>query len=402
MLHQAKTKEQLLRWLDRALAAVDARARAAAALRRLEGECAVLALGKAAGSMAAGAEVALGDRIRSALAVSPYRSDSPGARWRLIEGAHPLPDERSLHAGEAVRDWLQALPAGLPLIVLLSGGASASLELPVDGMTLEKLRELNRWLLGSGLDIAAMNAVRARFSQLKRGGLARLAGRRRIHVLATSDVPGDRVEDIGSGPCWPEAPRWPQGLPAWLNDWHETLPLPEAMTPPAEISHAIIARNSDALEAVVDAVEEDGVALADCARLEGDAVAAAKRIVADIDAGPAGVHLWGGETTVTLPENPGRGGRCQHLALAAAIALEGREDVALLAFGTDGIDGSTEDAGAVIDGRTLDAIRDEGLDALHCLERADSNTALQAAGALVHTGATGTNVMDVVIGWKFH
>src|SRR5690606_31633266 len=228
MLHQARIKKQMLQWVARALEAVDAADRTRACLCSPNRECAVLALGKAAGAVARGAEVALKSRISSAIAVSPYRLEPPGDGWRLLEGSHPLPDERSLRAGMAVRDWLQALPPELPLIVLLSGGSSASLELPVSGMRPEELLELNRWLLASGRDISGMNTVRARFSLLKRGGLARLAGKRRIEVFAVSDVPGDRIEDIGSAPFWPAVPEWPRGLPAWLNAWHERLPLPPA------------------------------------------------------------------------------------------------------------------------------------------------------------------------------
>jgi glycerate 2-kinase len=134
--------------------------------------------------------------------------------------------------------------------------------------------------------------------------------------------------------------------------------------------------------------------------VDGPAGPAGRRLARALLGGPPGLHIWGGETTVVLPDSPGRGGRNQHLALAAAIELSGRPDVLLLSAGTDGTDGPTDDAGALVDGATLERARDAGLTAAASLARADSGTLLEASGDLIRTGPTGTNVMDLILGWR--
>lgn len=400
MLPEASEQRQrLLRWAQAGLAAVEPAAAVRAALRRHRpGRAAVLAIGKAAAAMARGAADALGEDLLDGVIVAPSGATSvPG--WRLLVGDHPLPGPRSLAAGKAVFEWLRGLRRDLPLVVLISGGGSALLEKPVAGLAPGELAAVNRWLLASGLDIGAVNNVRARFSQLKRGGLLRVAGTRRVIGLIVSDVPGDRAVDVASGPLSPEPVEWPTGLPAWLADLHARLPLPDATPPRAQAELEVIASNRVALGAVAAALASDGFRVVHRGTLDGDAAGNGHAIARRILDGPSGVHLFGGETTVRLPASPGRGGRNQHLALAAALELAGRDGL-LLALGTDGIDGNTEDAGALVDGGTVQRIHDAGFDADDSLRRADSNTALVAAGDVVHTGPTGTNVADIVIGWK--
>jgi glycerate 2-kinase len=134
--------------------------------------------------------------------------------------------------------------------------------------------------------------------------------------------------------------------------------------------------------------------------VEGDAALAGRRLARALLDGPRGLHVWGGETTVRLPDSPGRGGRNQHLALAAAIELAGHPDVLLMSAGTDGTDGPTDDAGAIVDGFTLERAGDAGLDAAASLARADSGSLLEASGDLIRTGPTGTNVMDLILGYR--
>ncbi|HEX6928223.1 MAG TPA: DUF4147 domain-containing protein [Gammaproteobacteria bacterium] len=393
-----------MRWIQAGLSAVEPAARVAHALRGQSVEkCALLAVGKAAGGMASGAESALKGRVASALVIGsgPLRHPLPD-KWRYMTGDHPVPGKNSLAAGRAARRFVENLEPGAPLIVLLSGGGSALMEIPVPGLLLPELQAINRCLLASGMDIGRMNDIRARFSMLKRGGLLRLAGERRVTGLIMSDVPQDRVADIASGPLSPEPFCWPaEKLPQALQDWHERLPMPPSDPPLAIPDIEIIGRNADALAAIAQQVEDDGFAVAERRSLSGDAVEAGTGIAARLRNGPPGVYLHGGETTVRLPDSHGRGGRNQQLALAAANTLAGSNDVLLLAFATDGIDGNTEDAGALVDGGTVDRIREAGLEARACLAAADSNAALAAAGDIIHTGPTGTNVMDIVIGWKF-
>ncbi len=362
---------------------------------------AVVAAGKAACAMAAGAREALGERWPGALVVTApgYCAGAPpGAR--VLEAEHPVPGPRSLAAGEAVAAAVAAVPPEGTLLFLLSGGASALLEFAPAGVGPEDYARLNRWLLAAGLDIGAMNAVRRAVSALKGGRLAlRLRGE--ALVLAVSDVPGEDPAVIGSGPLAPPAPL---AMPADLPDWVRALarrapPLPAPDDPAfARVRHRIVASNATARAGALAAARAAGLAGHDHGLLAGEAAEAGRRI-GRLLAGalPAGVHVWGGEAPVRLPPRPGRGGRCRHLALAAALELQGRPDVALAAGGTDGRDGTGDAAGAVVDGATVARGRAAGLDPGTALARADAGAFLEAAGAALPARATGTNVMDLVV-----
>lgn len=392
-----------MRWAQHGLGAVEPRRCTRDALAEFSApRCTLLAIGKAAPLMAVGAYDALDERIASARVVAPSNIHV-AFPWRAVflPGDHPVPGENSLRAGTVVSEWLESLELGLPLLVLLSGGGSALLERPVAGLSLSGLRRINEWLLASGLDIHHVNSIRARFSQLKRGGLLSLAGDRPVIGLVISDVPGDKMEDVASGPISPIETEWSAEIvPRWLQALHERLPLPARNASSTRVDTRIIARNANFLDAVAMASQAETV-LRERAALQGDAAEQGKQIAHRVMDGECGVYLFGGETSVGLPETPGKGGRNQHLALAAAIELSGREDVLLLALGTDGIDGNTDDAGAMVDGGSVVRMRDAGLDPKACMCNANSHVALAAAGDVINTGPTGTNVSDIVIVWKF-
>lgn len=350
--------------------------------------------------MALGARDALGDRPGAGVIVGPRGfadAELNKLPFRLIEAGHPLPDAGSLQAGAAIVALIERAPADASFLCLISGGASALVEHLPDGVDLEALVDLNRWLLGSGLDIAAMNRIRQAVSTLKGGRLAVALAGRTCLALLISDVPGDDPALIGSGllcAARGPLPRIPDGLRRRLR-----LAPPPAPDDPAfrSIRHEVIASPEVALEAARAAAEAAGYpAVVATERLRGDAAEAGSRIAQALTGGAPGVRLWAGETTVELPSEPGRGGRCQHLALAAAIELAGMNDCVLLAAGTDGRDGPGAPAGAIVDGGTL--ARGRGRDARACLRRAHSGAFLEAAGDLLHTGPTGTNVADLVIG----
>jgi len=373
------------------------------------GPVAVLALGKAADSMLLGAMDVLGEQLHSALLISKHGHISgtcrQDGRITCLEASHPVPDERSLEAGRQMLAFVSALPAGQPLLVLISGGASSLVEVLPEGYGAQHLAELNQWLLGRHLDIARINAVRRAVSCIKGGRLARYLGRRPTRLLLISDVPGDDPAVIGSGLLVPSQPgtALPEGLPDWVRSAADKVVTAPAADDPlfASISPRIIASNAQARAAVARRAAFHGVALVDHGEpLAGDALDAAEAIARSLINGPPGLQLWGGETTVALPHRPGRGGRAQALALGAAMGLEGRPGLALLAAGTDGTDGPGEDAGALVDGNTCYRGRQAGLDPDTCLEQADSGRFLDASGDLVRTGPTGTNVMDLVIGLK--
>ena len=394
----------LLNLFQRALAAVDGRAAVAAWLKAHppQGPFHLVALGKAAGTMATGALDTAGAGLVSGLLVSRYGHLDAAAvrdpRFLALEAGHPLPDEQSLAAGNALLLFLREVPSDARFLFLISGGTSSLVEAPVEGVSLEDLQRLNRWLLASGLPISDINRVRSALSRIKGGRLAAELRGRRATLLLMSDVPGDVLPDIGSGLLLTSPPKSLPQLPARFA----TLPFQEEMVDTvSEIDAQLIASNQRAREAVCAAATAAGVAAFDHGEFsERDAVACGEAFAQALLAGPAGVHVWGGESTVKLPEHPGRGGRNQQLALAASRSLSGYPDVFLLAAGTDGSDGVTDDAGALVDGGTLERGGDAGYDATACLVRAAAADFLEASGDLVHTGPTGTNVMDLIIGYK--
>ncbi len=406
------TRQPLLSVYRAALAAVNGRRCCRRFLRehRPATPVALVAIGKAASGMAQGAADALGERILRGLVITKAGHGEPltgaAAGFDCLFAGHPVPDARSLQAGAALLAFIDALPAGVPLLLLVSGGASALVEVLPEGAGLAELQRLNDWLLGSGLDIGAMNAVRRSLSCIKGGRLARrLAGRHSL-CLMISDVPGDDPGVIGSGLLAPAA-AMPAAIARQTPDWLRPL---QGLAPAlpaagdrcfATVESHVIARLKDALAAAADAGRGLGLAVFEHATpLSGDAASCGRRLAQRLRDGPAGLHVWGGETSVRLPARPGRGGRNQHLALAAATVLAGDAHCTLLCAGTDGSDGPGEDAGAVVDGGTLRRGQGQGLNAVEALRRADSGRFLRASGDLLRTGPTGTNVMDVVLGIK--
>jgi hydroxypyruvate reductase len=295
----------------------------------------------------------------------------------IHESAHPVPDTRSLAAGQGLLQWLSELPRSVEPLFLISGGASSLVEVLEDGVTFEQLGKLNAEGLASGIPIAELNARRSKLSRIKGGGVARLLGDRPAQALFISDVPGDDPAVIGSGLLGPAG---------GFQD---------------RIERTIVASLDHAVEGVCVAAEKLGLDVRrPASRFDDDAARLAVRFAHELHLNPAQVCVWGGESTVQLPPNPGRGGRNQHLALAAARLLAGQPQMMLLSAGTDGTDGVTDDAGAVVDSETCARLALAEIDTDDCMRRADSGTALAASGDLVHTGPTGTNVGDLVIGLK--
>lgn len=395
-------RRDLLTVFQAGVARVEGRAAVSRALRggALEAS-AVIAIGKAAESMFHGAQAVLGDDLLAGLIITKHGHGDP-RRWagtpvRYLESAHPIPDQQSLDAGRALLDFIAGQPAGRPLLFLISGGASSLVEVLRPGLTLDDLHAISDWLLGSGLAIDQINWVRQRLSLIKAGGLLNYVGDRPCRQLLISDVPGDDPSVIGSGLLVPARRDIPSpDLPCWLaGKLVDLLAAPKVPAPTPEI----VACLADALDAAESRATALGYSV--CRHpefLDGDAEAVAARLVQTLSASPPGLHLWGGETTVKLPDSPGRGGRNQQLALAAAIALAGRDDLFLLSAGTDGTDGPTEDAGGLVDGATLRRAEVDQAAAAEYLARADAGSLLARSGDLVHTGPTGTNVMDLVIG----
>jgi glycerate-2-kinase len=379
-----------------------------------------LAIGKAACAMARELECRAADRIARGLAITKDGHSLALERFAVRAAGHPVPDARS---AEAAREALALAAAARPgdcLVVLLSGGASALTSLPGAGLTLEDLSRTSEWLLASGADIDEMNCVRKHLGAFGGGRLALASPAQRIELLAISDVPGDRLDVIGSGPCTPDPTTWEDALEiARRRGGEEVLPrrvmdqlrrgaggalpdTPGAGTPAlARVRARVVATNADARRAVVDAARADGTSARDAGPcLSGEAREVGVDLVTAFRTarGPAAEGLWvgGGETTVTL-HGDGRGGRSQELALAAALAGREQPGWALLAAGTDGGDGPTDAAGAFADGGTVERGRAAGAEAGDALRRNDSHGFFEREGGLLRTGPTHTNVMDLAL-----
>lgn len=372
--------------------------------RAIDEPCIVIAIGKAAGAMACGVlDVLARVRIRYLLVVTRQGYLQPWQQClkqaEAIESGHPLPDAHSLAAGKRLIQILDRY-RGERFLFLLSGGASSLVEVLPEHVTLDDLQRANQWLLASGLPINTVNAIRSRLSLIKGGKLLARLGPARGEVLLMSDVSGDDPAVIGSGLLYPLRAdvTLPASMPAWLR---RLCVAQSSDVNPKPLPYTIIANLDTARTVFAGVAKASGLTVTVMpGELSGDAEAVAATISAFLLQAAPGLYIWGGETTVRLPRQPGRGGRNQHLALAAAMALAGRPGVYLLAIGTDGSDGNSGDAGALVDGQTLSRGETAGLRALDCLRGADAGRFLETSGDLVHTGPTGCNLRDLVIALK--
>lgn len=367
--------------------------------------------------------------IIGGVVVSPEGGPAPYPTIVSVRGDHPIPGRNSFAAAAKVGEVTPGRRSNDVAIVLLSGGASSLIAAPLRGMNEADLSLLFEQLLGSGLDIVAMNAVRKRFSQWSAGRLALALAPAATHCLAISDVPDDDLSVIGSGPCVPDSvtvkdvsdilqranllTRIPQTYRDYLGAVGRGL-IPETPTKAhpafAHVSARVIGNNRQALDGIAAHGKERSllVEVAD-KRTTGEAARVgetiARALIAARAAGPGRCMVWGGETTVTVAANAGHpsgGGRCQELALAAARVLhdagENAAGITLLAAGTDGRDGATDAAGAIVDSTTWAAIAAGGRDPSQALASHESHGALRAGNALIPQRETGTNVNDVMIG----
>lgn len=381
----------------------------------------VVALGKAARPMAEAALshlAGLGTRPSGGVVIAPESGVVDGLA--CVAGDHPFPGTGSQAAADALGRLSEQAGEGDEAWVLLSGGATSLVAAPVEGIGAADLHALYRSLLSSGLDIAAMNTVRKRFSRWGAGRLAVALAPARVTTFILSDVIGDDLAAIGSGPCAADrssaaevnaileaAGLTKQLPPALVEQLRRVEQDPSLETPKpghpalAGVDSHIVAGNRLTLDAVARRAEELGWRPKLLDRpLDGEAATGGRRLAALLLSEPPGTCvIAGGETVVRIdPGNTGLGGRSQELALAAAQGLAGHPGFALLAAGTDGRDGPTDAAGAMVDGDTWGFIASEGRDPAADLAGHNSYPALAAVGALLITGPTGTNVMDLVIG----
>ena len=384
----------------------------------------VVGAGKAVAHMALALESILGERITAGrINVKPGH----GLQLQTIrvrEAGHPIPDQAGVDGTREIAQLLDRAKGDDLVICLLTGGGSALMPLPVSGVSLSEKQAITHELLACGANIREINMVRKHLSQVKGGRLARLAQPAQVLTVILSDVIGDSLDTIGSGPTAPDGSTFAEALDVLTRYGIENQAPASALehlragaagkfpdTPDADdpifakVNNVIVANNSAAVHACAQRAEELGYrALIHSTMLAGEAHEVAQDYVKlarkSLDSGqpvtPPACIISGGETTVTLRGN-GLGGRNQEFALAAAIAASGMDRIALLAAGTDGTDGPTDAAGAFADGETCRRAEELRLNAGDALARNDSYHFFEALGDLLKTGPTGTNVMDLYL-----
>lgn len=379
-----------------------------------KGRCVVVGAGKASAAMAAALEAAWPHVDLSGVVVTRYGHAVPTARIEIIEASHPVPDDKSAEAAKRILAAVEGLTTDDMVIALISGGGSALMVAPAEGMTLADKMAVNRALLASGATISDMNAVRKHLSRIKGGRLALAARPARVVSLLISDVPGDYPSEIASGPTVADpsdietvreiisryALDLPENVRKVLEKGEET---PKAGDIDEDIR--LIAAPSLALQAAA----EEAVKLGLTPLILGDSLEGESKDVGAVMAGIAlsasrkglpvkgpAVLLSGGETTVTIGKGPaGKGGRNTEFLLSLALTLKGADEIWAIAGDSDGIDGVEDAAGAVVTPDTLARMREAGVDPRQSLVSHDSYTAFKAAGDLVVTGPTLTNVNDI-------
>jgi len=374
--------------VEAALAAVDPEPATRRALEAigLDRPVTAFAFGKASVAMARAAAAAAPIRAGALIALEP---DARVPGFAVVRGRHPDPAADAAKTGAAILAAAEALGADDVALFLVSGGGSSMLELPREGVTVDSLSALIRRLRGAGADIAELNAVRRACSRLKGGGLARACAPARVVNVVISDVPGHPVEVVASGPsCAPplDAPDPEAVLARYRLDFG--LPATAEEGPLPRIETVVAADHRTARRALIAEAAARGLAVRDReGTFEGEASALGRRL-----AGVDHAWVWGGETTVTV-HGGGRGGRNQELALGALVG--GWSSGLLVAVGTDGVDGASDAAGALLDEAVVDAAR--GLDPAGALADNDSGTFFERVGAALRSGPTGTNVADLLL-----
>ena len=381
----------------------------------------VIALGKAASSMGNAVEEVLGERITGGIVVSNTRPHFVFSKMKFYLSSHPIPDERGINAARGVMRLLEQAGEKDLVIFLISGGGSALLALPSQGISIEDKRKVTELLLRAGVDTYGLNAVRKHISQIKGGGLLKKALPAQVITLILSDVVGDRLDAIASGPTVPD--------PTTFEDaWRviEELRL-EHRIPPQVVIHLEEGRNgnipetlkreefdSDTIQTVIVGNNLKSLVAAErkagelgyntillSSQIKGESREVAKVIAAialdierfDIPVKKPACLIFGGETTVTVTGD-GKGGRNTETSLTFSMEIMGHKILGLFC-GTDGIDGPTDAAGAICDGLTILRARKIKLSARESLIQNDSYSFFEKLGDLIKTGPTGTNVMDI-------
>ena len=382
----------------------------------------VIGAGKATAKMALAVEALVGERIAGGIVIVKRGHTVPLRKVEVVEAGHPIPDQAGVNATETIIGLLRRTQKTDLILCLVSGGASALLSCPVVGLSLQDKQQTTQALLNCGARIHEVNAIRKHISRVKGGRLAKLAHPSTVLSLILSDVIDDSMDNIGSGPTAPDSSTFADCLaiidrygvreiiPVAVSSFLKKGAVGEIEDTPKpgdpifqKVQNLLIGNNQSALVAAKEKAEALGYnTLVLSSSIEGEArkvamdhvVLARDVLSSSSPIRPPACIISGGETTVAIQGN-GLGGRNQEFALAAAIEIDGLEEVVVLSGGTDGTDGPTDAAGGIVDGTTAQRGRDKGLDAQDYLKRNDSYPFLKTVGDLLMTGPTLTNVMDL-------
>ncbi|MCD6363241.1 MAG: glycerate kinase [Synergistetes bacterium] len=382
----------------------------------------LVAMGKAAWRMAKAARDLLGEKIKRGVVITKYgHSLGEIEGVEVYEAGHPVPDENTISSTKKAIELASSLGENDRLLFLVSGGGSALFEYPIEGVSLDDLRKVNELLLRSGADIVEINMVRKHISKVKGGRFAEIAYPAFIYTLALSDVLGDRLDSIASGPAYPDETTYEDALRV-IEKYNlmDEIPssvrevilkgvkgeIPETPKKLDNVESVIIGSVSLVCKYAIERARELGYRTLFLTSTLNCEASEAGRFLAEIlkeigrssnPVSPPCMIILGGETIVHVRGN-GKGGRCQELALSASISIKGMDKVVIAAAGTDGTDGPTDAAGGIVDGDSFNRMLSKGVDPENYLANNDSYNALKASGDLIITGPTGTNVNDLIIG----
>jgi glycerate-2-kinase len=384
--------------------------------RAIHGNVTIIAVGKAAGPMASAALSVLGAAVSGGVLISPDPVQLSPPLDRFV-GGHPIPNERGAEGAREIEQIAHRLGASDTLLCLVSGGASSLMTLPAEGISIDEMASVTTLLLRAGATIHELNCVRKHLDRLKGGRLAAAAFPARVITLVLSDVVGDALSTIASGPTVGDPTTIADAI-AVLESRHVWDRLPESVRGHLTTGTDESPKPGDARLARSDSyIIGSNVNAADAARAQAESLGYAARVVTVCLSGEAKIVggdivrdvraevarekkpvalIYAGEPTVTV-RGSGTGGRNQELVLGAAMAMDGTRGIALASLGTDGVDGPTDAAGAVADGESVSRARALNLDPSAALSANDTHAFWKALGALVRTGPTGTNVMDIVV-----
>lgn len=372
----------------------------------LSGRVYVVAIGKAAWVMAKAASESLSHSLRKGIILTKY-GHSRGAleRFEIIEAGHPTPDDNSVRGARAAIALMQEAAPGDTVLLLLSGGGSSLMELPMPGLTLEDIQEVTRQLLCCGAGITEINVLRKKLSAVKGGKFARYLKHTKAFSVILSDIIGDNEDMIASGLTYPDdstaedARRIVDAYQLKLDEKVERILYSSQPCQDIQVENHVVGSVEELCRAVAVHAEELGYTphiLTSSMQCEAREAGRWIASLAGAEYEKPFALIAGGETVVKVTGN-GLGGRNQELALAAAEMLSDRDDILLFSLGSDGTDGPTDAAGGMVDGRTRERLFQKGISIEETLRNNDSYHALKAVDGLIMTGATGTNVNDVTV-----